>query len=193
MAYGIANNLQTLSPRRLAQPCSLTCGRGVPTLACAACLCLYHPACAGYAAGPPTTPVLCKNCRKSSSPPLEPPPLTHKSGVTASSVPAAVPANVPRRLPVPVPVPVPVPKARPDKRVLLRMKVAGGGPDGERVWAVAKPPSQQPQLQPQLQSQMQSQLQPQLQPQMQPQLQPRPVASPRALALRAALPQSLAV
>ncbi|XP_069355836.1 uncharacterized protein [Maniola hyperantus] len=140
------------------QPCSLTCGRGVPTLACAACLCLYHPPCVGFVCIPPPDRFMCKNCRKSSSPPLEPPPLVHKSGVTPSvhhpqvpNMPANTSANMsanisantstPRRLPVPVPVPVPVPAKVPksDKRVLLRMKVAGGGPDGERVWAVAKP------------------------------------------------------
>nr|XP_034826472.1 LOW QUALITY PROTEIN: protein Shroom3-like [Maniola hyperantus] len=144
--------------RQVQQPCSLTCGRGVPTLACAACLCLYHPPCVGFVCIPPPDRFMCKNCRKSSSPPLEPPPLVHKSGVTPSvhhpqvpNMPANTSANMsanisantstPRRLPVPVPVPVPVPAKVPksDKRVLLRMKVAGGGPDGERVWAVAKP------------------------------------------------------
>ncbi|CAH2245226.1 jg24984 [Pararge aegeria aegeria] len=135
--------------RQMLQPCSLTCGRGVPSLACAACLCLYHPSCVGFVTALPPDRFLCKNCRKSSSPPLEPPPLVHKSGMSTSthhsqlpSVPnmaANIPANTstPRRLPVPVPVPAKVPKS--DKRVLLRMKVAGGGPDGERVWAVAKP------------------------------------------------------
>uniref|UniRef100_A0A2A4JDW6 MBD domain-containing protein n=1 Tax=Heliothis virescens TaxID=7102 RepID=A0A2A4JDW6_HELVI len=119
---------------------SMSCGRGaVPSLSCAACLCLYHPACVGLRAAPPD-PFFCKNCRKSSSPPLEPPPLTHKSGVTTASIPVPVPvpvpvlAPVPRRVPVPVPVPVPAKVPR-DKRVLLRMKVAGGTPDGERVEA----------------------------------------------------------
>ncbi|XP_052744163.1 histone-lysine N-methyltransferase SETD1B isoform X3 [Bicyclus anynana] len=154
--------------RQVQQPCSLTCGRGVPSLACAACLCLYHPPCVGFVAAPPPNRFLCKNCRKSSSPPLEPPPLIHKSGVSTSAhhtqspsapslanVPASVanvtnvsanvPANAPasacsntptpRRLPGPAPTKV----QKSDKRVLLRMKVAGGGPDGERVWAVAKP------------------------------------------------------
>ncbi|XP_073962646.1 uncharacterized protein [Choristoneura fumiferana] len=102
----------------------MTCGRGVPSLACAACLCLYHPACAGHTTAPGT--FFCKNCRKSSTPPPEPPPLTHKSGVPAPPAPRRVPA-------------APAAAAAPDQRVLLRMKVAGGGPDGARVWAVAAP------------------------------------------------------
>nr|XP_032524199.1 uncharacterized protein LOC116775407 [Danaus plexippus plexippus] len=124
--------------RQIQQPCSMTCGTGVPSLACEACLCLYHPACVGLRL--PQDTFLCKNCRKTSSPPVEPPPLTHKSGVTslpAGAGPGAPCSSSARRLPVPVPVPVP--KSRNDKRVLLRMKVAGGGPDGERVWSVAKP------------------------------------------------------
>ncbi|XP_045762243.1 mediator of DNA damage checkpoint protein 1-like isoform X3 [Maniola jurtina] len=161
-------NTTILLNRQVQQPCSLTCGRGVPTLACAACLCLYHPPCVGFVCIPPPDRFMCKNCRKSSSPPLEPPPLIHKSGVATNvhhpqvpSIPANIspniPANIspnipanmsanisaststPRRLPVPVPVPVPAKVPKSDKRVLLRMKVAGGGPDGERVWAVAKP------------------------------------------------------
>ncbi|CAH2057038.1 unnamed protein product, partial [Iphiclides podalirius] len=134
------------SPRQVVQPCSMSCGRGaVPSLACAACLCLYHPACAGlphhHHQHQPQN-FLCKNCKKSTSPPLEPPPLTHKSGATASAV-SGVGAGSgagTRRTPAPIPSPVPVPaKVRPDKRVLLRMKVAGGGADGSRVWAVAAP------------------------------------------------------
>lgn len=128
-----ATDLQAVR-RRAVQPCSMACGRGaVPSLACAACLCLYHPACAGCPAAPPA-PFLCKNCRKSSSPPLDPPPLVQKSGVAASNVPAPVPRRVPVPLPVPVPVPAKVPKQ--DKRVLLRMKAAGGT-EGERVWSVS--------------------------------------------------------
>ncbi|XP_026332804.1 nascent polypeptide-associated complex subunit alpha, muscle-specific form-like isoform X8 [Hyposmocoma kahamanoa] len=170
------------SPRQVVQPCSMTCGRGVPTLSCAACLCMYHPACAGYVVipPPPSDSFYCKNCRKSTSPPLEPPPLIHKSGVASNASTPPISTPVPRRVPLPVPVPVPVPvpaKVRPDKRVLLRMKVAGGGPDGERVWAVAKP---------------QSTAKPQPPP-PKPLIVPRPQATPRALALRASLPQSLAI
>ncbi|XP_013137849.1 PREDICTED: uncharacterized protein LOC106102811 [Papilio polytes] len=119
----------------------MSCGRGaVPSLACAACLCLYHPACAGlpHSQIPPSN-FLCKNCRKSTSPPLEPPPLTHKSGATVpAGGPEGVSGGVTGRRPSGVPSPLPVPaKVRPDKRVLLRMKVAGGKEDGTRVWAVA--------------------------------------------------------
>ncbi|XP_064075080.1 uncharacterized protein LOC113396478 [Vanessa tameamea] len=128
-------------PRQVQQPCSMACGRGaVPSLACAACLCLYHPACVGCAHAAPDR-FLCKNCRKSTSPPLEPPVVHNKTGVTTSVTHPQLITALPnmsntgaRRLPVPVPTKVP----KNDKRVLLRMKVAGGGPDGERVWAVAK-------------------------------------------------------
>ncbi|PZC74971.1 hypothetical protein B5X24_HaOG206873 [Helicoverpa armigera] len=126
-----------------------------------------------------------QNCRKSSSPPLEPPPLTHKSGVTTASLPVPVPvpvpvmAPVPRRVPVPVPVPVPGKVPR-DKRVLLRMKVAGGTPDGERVWAVAGGPAGAPPAAPGP-------------PAPAPAPAPVPPAPSRARAPRPALPQGLAV
>ncbi|XP_068624925.1 uncharacterized protein [Battus philenor] len=122
----------------------MSCGRGaVPSLACTACLCLYHPACAGLHSQPHHhSNFLCKNCRKSTSPPLEPPPLTHKSGATANASSVTVAAAGTRRPTATIPTPLPVPaKVRPDKRVLLRMKVAGGGADGSRVWAVAAPPA----------------------------------------------------
>ncbi|CAB3249062.1 unnamed protein product [Arctia plantaginis] len=171
--------LDPQSPRQVVQPCSMTCGRGVPSLSCAACLCLYHAACAGYVHTAPPDPFLCKNCRKSSSPPLEPPPLTHKSGV-AGAVPLVTP--VPRRVPVPVPVPTKVPR---DKRVLLRMKVSGGTPDGERVWAVSDQ-SQPQQNQSQLKSSQSAHSAQVVPPQsMQ--------AMGRARGPRPSLPQSLAV
>ncbi|XP_063369634.1 putative keratin-associated protein 4-16 [Cydia amplana] len=120
----------------------MTCGRGVPTLACGLCLCLYHPACAGLTAPRPEGTFFCKNCRKSSSPSSSPPPLTHKSGLTSLVAPsarrAAPPLPVPALVPKPRPAPAPsAPSAQPaDKRVTLRMKMAGG-PDGARVWAVS--------------------------------------------------------
>ncbi|XP_063629428.1 uncharacterized protein LOC134800804 [Cydia splendana] len=126
----------------------MTCGRGVPTLACGLCLCLYHPACAGLTAPRPEGTFFCKNCRKSSSPSSSPPPLTHKSGLTSLVAPCARRA-APLPLPLPLPTPALVPRPRPaaaaaaaaaaqpaDKRVTLRMKMAGG-PDGARVWAVS--------------------------------------------------------
>ncbi|CAF4858545.1 unnamed protein product [Pieris macdunnoughi] len=125
--------------RGVRQPCSMSCGRGaVPSLACAACLCLYHPACLGLTHAPPH-PFFCKNCDSSS--PRDPPSLVHKSGVTTASglqAPVPVPASVHQSGDsVPVPRLVPAPKTQKnDKRVLLRMKMSGGA-DGQKVWAVS--------------------------------------------------------
>ncbi|CAG9137147.1 unnamed protein product, partial [Plutella xylostella] len=71
------------------QPCSIQCGGGrVPSLACAMCLCLYHPACANHPVDNDPA-FLCKNCAKCSSPPLEPPPLAHKPAPRRAEPPAS--------------------------------------------------------------------------------------------------------
>ncbi|XP_048484024.1 uncharacterized protein LOC105396758 [Plutella xylostella] len=92
------------------QPCSIQCGGGrVPSLACAMCLCLYHPACANHPVDNDPA-FLCKNCLKCGSPPPEPPPLAHKPA--------------PRRA---------EPPASP---LTITMKVQGSDAGGQRVWAV---------------------------------------------------------